>query len=213
MTDYYSYWEKCWCEEDETELDHYLQSYYTMQRRELDIFKEHHLTKVCDAACGFGGYALTLAKNGFDVYGFDVSDTAVEITKNSLKKYSVDSYNIKVLNMLNTGYEDCFFDGVVAHAVIDHMNKRDAIKALNELVRITRNSGLIWITFDIPEEEDFEEEFITYEDGTMEYLKGRREGMLFHPYDWDAIEEFLKEYHIIYRNETNRERTVILKKD
>ena len=212
MVDYHSYWEKCWHEENTTELDRYLECYRVVKREEIDIFKEHQLTKVCDAACGFGGYTLALAVNGFEVYGFDISNTAVEITKNGLKKYGIASENVKVASILDTGYEDTFFDGVIAHAVIDHLKKLDAVKALNELVRITREEGLIWMTFDIAEEEDFEEEFITHEDGTMEYIKGNRDGMLFHPYDWFEIDELLKGHDIVYRDKTKRERTVILKK-
>ena len=212
MVDYHSYWEKCWHEENTTELDRYLECYRVVKREEIDIFKEHQLTKVCDAACGFGGYTLALAVNGFEVYGFDISNTAVEITKNGLKKYGIESENVKVASILDAGYEDAFFDGVIAHAVIDHLKKLDAVKALNELVRITREEGLIWMTFDIEEEEDFEEEFITHEDGTMEYIKGNRDGMLFHPYDWSEIDELLKGHDIVYRDKTKRERTVILKK-
>ena len=72
---------------------------------------------------------------------------------------------------------------------------------------------MVLITFDIAEDEDYEEEHLTFEDGTMEYVEGSRKEMLFRPYDWDMIDELLKGYNIIYRDEkAKRERIVILKK-
>lgn len=213
MNDYYLYWERCWKEEEAEELYKYLDSYYGMKSKELDVLKGHNVVKVCDAACGFGAYSLALATNGFDVYSFDISDAAVEITKNGLKKYGIESDNVKVASILNTGYADAFFDGIIAHAVIDHLTTGDAVKALEELLRITHVDGLVLMTFDIAEEEDYREEHITHEDGTMEYVNGSRNGMLFRPYNWDRIDEFLSGYNIIYRGErANRERVVILKK-
>ena len=96
--------------------------------------------------------------------------------------------------------------------MIDHLAADDAKKALKGLLRVTKPDGLILITFDIAEEEDFTEEHITLEDGTMEYVTGNRKGMLFNPHDWSKIEEFLKGCNVIYRGEkTGRERIVILR--
>lgn len=213
MIDYNMYWERCWKEEEPEQLYKYLDSYYGITSKELDVFKEYNVVSVCDAACGFGAYSLALATNGFDVYSFDISDTAVEITKNGLMKYGIESNNVKVADILDTGYMDAFFDGVIAHAVIDHLTMEDAAKALKELLRITKPEGLLLITFDIAEEEDYEEEHIAFEDGTMEYVKGSRKGMLFRPHDWNMIDKFLGDCNMIYRGEkANRERIVILKK-
>lgn len=211
--DYNTYWERCWKEDDSTELYKYLDMYYRMKSKEIDIFKEHNIVKVCDTACGFGAYSLAFASNGFDVYSFDISDTAVEITKDGLKKYGIDTTKVKVASILNTGYEDEFFDGVIAHAVLDHLVIEDAKKALKELLRITKTDGLVWISFDTAEEDDFTEEHITLNDGTMQYTGGSRADMLFNPYDWDKIDEFLKSYNIVYKaDKAKREKVVILKK-
>lgn len=214
MKDYNSYWERCWQEEEPTELFKYLEMYYEITSKEIDVCKEHNVKRVCDAACGFGAYSLAFASNGFDIYSFDISDTAVEITKTGLGKYGIDTANVKVASILDTGYEDGFFDGVIAHAVIDHLTVEDAKKALEEMLRITKTNGLLLITFDIAEEDDFVEEHMTLKDGTMEYIKGSRKGMLFRPHDWDMIGEYVSGYNVIYRSEkANRERVVILQKE
>ena len=210
---YNVYWEQCWKNEMQEELYRYLDMYRGLSSKEIDVFREHGAVKVCDAACGFGAYSVAFATNGFQVYSFDISDTAVEITKRGLGRYGISQDNVKVASILDTGYEADFFDGVVAHAVLDHLMAADAKKALEELFRITKPGGLVLITFDIAEAEDLEEEHLTPEEGTMEYVGGSRKGMVFRPYDWDRIDEFMKDCKVIYRGEkTNRERVVIVKK-
>jgi len=206
------YWERCWKDEDRAELYRYLDAYYGLQNREMELFKEHGAVSVCDAACGFGAYTLAFASNGFDVQGFDISETAVEITRDGLKRFGVENVMLKTANILDTGYEDESFDGVVAHAVLDHLTAAQASTALKELLRITRTNGLLMLSFDNAEEEDFSDDYITLQDGTMQYITGLREGMLFSPFDWERIDEFLDGLEVVYQSENRREKTVILKK-
>ncbi|WP_024865331.1 class I SAM-dependent methyltransferase [Butyrivibrio sp. FCS014] len=211
--DYDAFWESSWNEEDPVELYGYLEGYYQLKSREIEIFKEHDIAKVCDAACGFGAYSLAFASNGFSVHSFDISETAVKLTINALEKYGIDPSNVKVASILATGYADSSFDGVIAHAVLDHLTLEDAKKALAELFRITRSGGLIWLSFDIPEEEDLNEVHVTLDDGTLLYTGEGRNGMLFRPYNPERIDELLKDYTIIHRaKKGEREYAVILEK-
>lgn len=213
MTSSYQYWEKCWKEENREELYIYLEKYNKCSMQEMEIFKEYHVTKVCDAACGFGAYSLAFATNGFEVHSFDISETSVEITKAGLKKYGIDPGNVKVASITDTKYADETFDGVIAHAVIDHLMLADACKALEELLRITEKGGLIMMSFDTAEEEDFSAEHIMVEAGTMEYTDSSRKGMLFHPYNWEEIDSFVQGYNVIYKaTNSKNEKIVIIKK-
>ena len=120
---------------------------------------------------------------------------------------------IKIASILDTGYEDEFFDGVVAHAVIDHLMVSDAKAALSEMIRITKEGGLIWLSFDVPEEDDLTEPYFCPEEGTMQYTCNGREGMLFHPYDWDSIYDLTGKYEIVYKaDKGKRERVLIIRK-
>ena len=213
MNDYNKYWDKSWKEENVKELSKYLDGYYKLETKVINIFKEHGIKTICDAGCGFGAYSLAFASNGFLVSAFDISEKSVEIATNLLKKYKSSINEIKVADILNTGYEDELFDGVVAHAVIDHLTKEDANKALKELCRITKPNGLIMLSFDIPEEDDYCEEHRLLEEGTMFYTSKSRSGMIFHPYDIKEIKVFLDKFKIIYEEEkTNRENIIIIKK-
>jgi SAM-dependent methyltransferase len=211
MNDYNTYWEKCWQDEDSEELYKYLEGYFELNSREIEIFKEHNIVNVCDAACGFGAYSLAFASNGFNVSSFDISETAVETTISGLIRYGLDVSGVKVASILDTGYADGTFDGVVAHAVLDHLTLDDAKRALTELTRITVPNGLILLSFDIPEDDDLTEDHITLDDGTMQYTSKSREGMLFRPYDRYRISELLHGYKIVYQAEKEkRENTLII---
>lgn len=210
---YESYWNRCWQEENESELFNYLEGYNHLSTPEIDFFKQNGIASVCDAACGFGAYSLAFASNGFKESGFDISETAVRITTAALQKYGYADAQIKPASILDTGYEDASFDGVVAHAVLDHLTAADAKRALTELFRITRPGGLVMVSFDIPAEDDFNEEHRLLEDGTMEYTCESRSGMLFHPYDWAEIEELTAGYDIAYKaDKGKREHVAILRK-
>lgn len=208
-----TYWENCWNEEDVSELFGYLKAYEKLNSEEIELFRQHKLKKICDAACGFGAYSLAFFSNGFETYGFDISAKAVEIARMGLESYGVDPANYKVASITDTGYEDEAFDGVVAHAVIDHLTFELAEKAVNELLRITAKGGLVLLSFDMAEQEDYETEHILLADGSMEYTDGSRKGMIFRPYDWEKINILLKDRKIISKcvNQKNEKMVVIQK--
>lgn len=208
-----AYWDKCWNEEDVSELLGYLKVYENFNCEEIEIFKQHRLKKICDAACGFGAYSLAFYSNGFETCGFDISAKAVEITRKSLEPYGVDPANYKTASIIDTGYEDEAFDGTVAHAVIDHLTSELAVKAVNELLRITAKGGLVLLSFDEAEQDDYETDHIFLEDGSMEYTDGSRKGMIFRPYDWEMIDELLSDQKVISKrvNQKNEKMVVIQK--
>lgn len=204
------FWERCWLEENPTELYACLEVYNGLHNTVIDLFKQNNIKTVCDAACGFGAYTLAFASNGFQVHSFDISKTAIAISKKGLEKYGLDSSNIKVASILDTGYNDEEFDGTIAHAVLDHLTVEDAQKALVELFRITKSGGLIMISFDSPEEDDFTTEHVVLEDGSFQYTENTsRSGMIFHPYDNKQIASFLHGRNIIFQ-ETSRKNDQIL---
>lgn len=211
--DYKNYWESCWQEEDSVQLQTYLEGWSNYHGREIDILIEHRVKSVCDAACGFGAHTVSFAANGFEVSGFDISPTSVHITKQGLTKCGFPDVDIKVASLLDTGYADASFDAVNVRAVLDHLTVADAKAALQEMIRIVRKGGLVILSFDGVEEEDFSEEHIEIEPGTLKYINGERTGMLFHPYDREEIESLLEDYEIIENWTTHRgEQVVIVRK-
>ena len=206
-------WEQIWKLENTDDLMRYLAGYANLKNDIIDVFKENNVKKVCDAACGFGAYSLAFATNGFEVFGFDISPTAVRITQSGLCKYGIDGARFKIASILDTGYFDGEFDGVIAHAVIDHLTSDDAKRAINELLRISTPDGLICISFDSAEHDDFECEHEMIEDGTMLYKEGSRQGLIFHPYEWDEIDRLFDGFEMIYRKQNSKDEKVVIIKN
>ena len=207
-----SFWERCWKQEDTEALNGYLRGYLNCQSEEIDLFRRAGLQTVCDAACGFGAYTLALASNGFTVRSFDVSPTAAALTRAGLKRFGYE-VEVRVADLLHTGYADGEFDGAFAHSVLDHMTRADAATALAELCRIVRPGGLVLLSFDTAEEDDYTAPHETLPDGSLLYTgAGKRGGMIFHPYDREAIHSLVSGYEIASERVNRKgEQIVVLK--
>lgn len=174
----------------------YLAKYDKKQDPVVDLLKQYHVRRVCDAACGFGAYSLLLLSNGFQVEGFDISQTSVEIARSLLAAYGFDTSWYRVASVLNTGY-DKTFDAVTACSVLDHLYRADAEKALKELLRIVKDGGILVVSFDGMDEEDLKLPHVVTEDGSILYQKGRRSGMVYHFYSDGELTEWLGAYSVV----------------
>ena len=95
-------------------------------------------TSIGDIGCG-NGKNMILGRQDLKYKGMDLSDEFIKIC---LQK------NLDVLkgNILMIPYEDEHFDNSMSIAVIHHLeNKNDRIKAITELLRITKKNGMIMV--------------------------------------------------------------------
>ena len=185
-----SFWDSSWESIDPERIAEYVSDFDLEADGIIDYLHEQGAKTVCDAGCGCGIYALKLASNGFTVSGFDVSAHAVEIARKLLEEAPVKA-ELKTASILETGYSDNQFDGVVSRDVVDHMGKADAMAAIRELCRITKPGGVIVITLDHPDEEYETEPHIVNADGDYVFTAGKWEGMVFHPYSEQEVMEMI----------------------
>lgn len=131
----------------------------------------------------------------------------------------LNNLNLKFMDfcvccITDINYHDECFDGIIAHAVIDHLRTTEAIKALNELFRITKKNGLIYISFDGLENDDIEISHEILDDGSFKYIDDIRKGMIFKYYSNEEIKNFIIDKEILYFNtKKNGEREIILRKE
>lgn len=78
-------------------------NYYRRERSEV---------KILDFGCGAGAHTWYLAREGFDAYAFDGSESAIKRAGARLEREHLSAH-LKVADALNTGYPDSFFDAVV----------------------------------------------------------------------------------------------------
>ena len=214
LRDNQEYWEREWQSDTKEAYQSYLLGHMRAKPWFLDAFKSHGFSCVCDAACGFGAYSAMLSANGYQISGFDVSQTAVSITTELLYRNQLAFEQYRVCDICAIDFADGVFDAVIAHAVLDHLETRSVQKAISELFRITKHKGLVYISFDPLEQDDLDEAHEVLSDGSFVYQSGNRDGLLFHYYTDEEIRTLLKEKSVLQWNQNKRgERELLLIKD
>jgi len=114
--------------------------------RIVEIFKEHNVKKVLDLGCGSGRHLIYLAERGSEVYGIDLAETGIKIAKDWLDEKDLQA-DLKIGSVYKKlPYEDDFFDAVVSIRVLHHARIEDIRKAIEEIQRVLKPRGLIFIT-------------------------------------------------------------------
>ena len=111
-----------------------------------NTWKENGFKEFLDVGCGFGRNTIFMAKQGFNVSTFDLSEYSVETTKQKAKEQNVSLKNICVADMLNMPYPDNSFDCLLAMNVISHTDKVGFDKILSEIKRVLKPNGEAYFT-------------------------------------------------------------------
>lgn len=116
------------------------ESYFVAQK-----WKEKNIKEVLDFGCGLGRHSIYFAKQGFHVSAFDLSEEATDYLKFWAEK---ENLSIKILNadMVKLPYEDNSFDAIFAYHVISHTDSVGIKKIINEMSRVLRLGGEIYLT-------------------------------------------------------------------
>lgn len=106
--------------------------------------------KILDMGCGCGESASYLASHNFDVIGIDFSSNMLAEAHRLYPNLRFEKQNI-----LNTSFEDKSFDGIVLTYVINHFNNVGLKKLKNEIDRLLKDSGVVFLSLHIGSEEKY----------------------------------------------------------
>lgn len=101
--------------------------------------------RVLDAGCGNGDYTVLACQAGASVWAFDLSPRMVENTRRRLSRNKVSVEELAIGSVTAINYPDKFFDVVMCLAVIDHVPDSQRQHAVNELARVLRPGGALYI--------------------------------------------------------------------
>ena len=101
---------------------------------EMDYINKLKPGKILDIGCGLG-WLLSAVDDGWEKHGVEISQYASE--------YATKYANIKNDDFLNVDYDSNFFDLIVMHHVIEHME--NPIENLKQAIRMLKDGGTMII--------------------------------------------------------------------
>jgi SAM-dependent methyltransferase len=103
-----------------------------------------HLTptdRLLDVGSGPGTITADLARRVRQVVALEIDDSAANLTRAELRRQGVTNAEVMVGDVHALAHADAEFDVVHAHQVLQHL--ADPVRALREMVRVTRPGGVV----------------------------------------------------------------------
>lgn len=98
--------------------------------------------KLLELGCGPGSNINFFIKEGFEVFGIDLSKTAISV----IKKKAGTTYkkNFKIGNFIKLPWSQEYFDGVIDNFSIYANKKNDIQQTYLEIKRVLKNKGFFF---------------------------------------------------------------------
>ncbi|MBY8979175.1 MAG: class I SAM-dependent methyltransferase [Candidatus Lokiarchaeota archaeon] len=174
--------------------------------RLANLFSEKGVRRILDLGCGTGRHLLFLLKKGFEVYGLDGSPNGLKIAKDWLTEENLSSELTCQKIEHEFPYKDGIFDAVISIQVIHHNLMKKILFTVNEIKRILKPEGFIFLTF--PLSQSFyvkKKNMKKVEIRTYVPLTGQEKGLPHHFFTIAEIKKVFSAFKLseIYIDETN----------
>jgi ubiquinone/menaquinone biosynthesis C-methylase UbiE len=131
------------------EIIRFFAKYISQKTGLTSIKKRHNLTeapRILDLGCGIGRHVIFSHQMQCESYGIDLTHSAIEVALEWGKKENIPEPEKRILqgDITNMPFEDCFFDFILSHGVIDSMSLANAKKAVLEAARVIKKEGLFY---------------------------------------------------------------------
>ena len=117
-----------------------IESYFYVQE-----WKNKQFKNVLDLGCGLGRHAILFARNGFNVTACDLSDYGVNHLNEWAGKENLKIETV-VCDMLKLPFSENSFDAIFSYHTISHTDTIGVKKVINELKRVLRTNGELFLT-------------------------------------------------------------------
>lgn len=102
--------------------------------------------KILELGAGTGAYSLFYAQKGYEVHALEPVEKNLDILKSKVTK-DMDIHPVLGNALDLSMYEDDSFDMVLCLGPMYHLEGEDREKCLEEIVRVTKENGLIYLAY------------------------------------------------------------------
>ncbi len=112
----------------------------------LQRYSPNQVKDVLEAGCGTGGHAIPLAKSGYRVIGFDISEAMTKRAEEKSK--GIKNLKFHIMDLCNFNLNRKFDACICMFAVMGHINENEEIqKALRNIRKHLKSQGLFIFDF------------------------------------------------------------------
>ena len=101
----------------------------------------HKPKSILDFGCGGGEITNYYFKKGYHIIGIDINEEKINLAKKSFNLCNFVSYN-----GFNLPFKKNTFDTIILNDVLEHIDYRTVIKIFNEIKRVLKKKGIIYIS-------------------------------------------------------------------
>jgi len=112
----------------------------------IQFFKKNNIGKVLDLGCGNGTHMLDLSQQGFSVTGFDISKSGIELAREKFQQSKLEADFLVGSMHKKFPFQDGHFDAVICLRTLNHGEKYQVQKTINEIWRVIKPGGYIFIS-------------------------------------------------------------------
>ena len=156
------------------------------------MFQTQALHQILDLGCGSGRHSLYLAQQGFEVFGLDIAPTGLRATKEKLDAEGLMG-DLTLADIIQLPYTEAAFDAIISVRVIHHNRIVLIRRTVDEIWRVLRPGGLVWITIPVPKGHG-SKSGREIEPGTWVPCHGIEAGLPHHLFSEDELRELFQKF-------------------
>jgi SAM-dependent methyltransferase len=165
----------------------------------IETLRGEGVRRALDLGFGLGRHVILLAGEGFDTYGIEPTMSGFAYCEGWLEAEGLHA-DIRIGDMKELPYEDGFFDFVLSWNVIYHGTFLQLKRALEEISRVTRRYGLVYLTLNSTRNKHYGHGAEIEPNTFLNPMKA--DGDLPHHYsDEDEVRALFEDWDVLYRKE------------
>ncbi len=162
--------------------------------RLADLLHQRGAQTILDLGCGSGRHMLSFAQHHFTMYGIDVAPTGLALTRQQLAQAGLEAQLTQHDIFAGLPFADAFFDAVLSFQVIHHGRLAQIRSLVEEIRRILKPNGLVYVT--VPQLQNQGSRFEQIEPGTFIPLDGSEAGLPHHYFTPEELSDLFRRFAI-----------------